>query len=54
VIVGDPNHLIGTYGVSNLLVVQDGDAILVTDRRYEDKVKEIVDKLKATGRGDYT
>jgi mannose-1-phosphate guanylyltransferase len=54
VIVGDPNHLIGTYGVSNLLIIQDGNAILVTDRRYEDKVKEIVDKLKTTGRGEYT
>jgi mannose-1-phosphate guanylyltransferase len=54
VIVGDGQHLIGTYGVSNLLVVQDGNAILVTDRRYEDKVKEIVDKLKQTGRGEYT
>jgi mannose-1-phosphate guanylyltransferase len=54
VIVGDRNHLIGTYGVSNLLVVQDGNAILVTERRYEDKVKEIVEKLKATGRGEYT
>ena len=54
VIVGDPDRMIGTYGVSNLLIVQDGNAILVADRKYEDKVKEIVDKLKTTGRGEYT
>ena len=54
VIVGDADRVIGTYGVSNLLIVQDGNAILVTDRKFEDKVKEIVDKLKNTGRGEYT
>jgi mannose-1-phosphate guanylyltransferase len=53
VIVGDADRLIGTYGVSNLLIVQDGNAILVADRRYEDKVKELVDALKASGRGEY-
>jgi len=54
VIVGDANRVIGTCGVSDLLIVQDGNAILVADRKFEDKVKEIVDKLKATGRGEYT
>jgi mannose-1-phosphate guanylyltransferase len=54
VIVGDPSRLIGTYGVSDLLIVQDGNAILVADRKFEDKVKELVDKLKTTGRGEYT
>lgn len=54
VIVGDPKTLIATYGVSNLLVIQDGDAILVADRKHEDKVKEIVDALKKSNRGEYT
>jgi len=54
VIVGDPDRMIATYGVSNLLIVQDGNAILVADRKFEDKVKEIVDKLKNTGCGEYT
>lgn len=53
VIVGDPNRMIATYGVSNLLIIQDGNAILVADRKYEDKVKEIVDKLKNSGRGEF-
>ncbi|MBP3960831.1 NTP transferase domain-containing protein [Gemmata sp. G18] len=54
VIVGDPGQLIATYGVSNLLIIQNGNAILVADRKHEDKVKEIVDALKKTGRGEYT
>jgi mannose-1-phosphate guanylyltransferase len=53
VIVGEAGKLIATYGVSNLLIIQDGNAILVADRKFEDKVKEIVDKLKNTGRGEY-
>src|SRR5262245_27564864 len=54
VIVGDAGHMIATYGVSDLLIIQDGNATLVADRKYEDKVKEIVDTLKNTGRGEYT
>lgn len=54
VIVGDAKMLIATHGVSNLVIIQDGNAILVADRRNEDKVKEIVDALKKSGRGEYT
>lgn len=54
VIVGDANRVLATYGVRDLLIIQDGNAILVADRKFEDKVKEIVDKLKNTGRGEYT
>jgi len=51
VIVGDPDRVIGTYGVSNLLIVQDGNALLVADRKYEGEVKEIVDKLRPPAAG---
>ena len=54
VIVGDAKMLIATHGVSNLVIIQDGNAILVTDRKHEDRVKEIVEALKASGRGEYT
>lgn len=54
VIVGDAKVLVATYGVSNLVIIQDGNAILVADRKHEDKVKEIVDALKKSGRGEYT
>jgi mannose-1-phosphate guanylyltransferase len=47
VIAADPGHLIATIGVSNLLIIQDGDATLIADRRDEGVVKDIVAKLRA-------
>ncbi len=46
VIVSDADHLIATIGVNNLLIVQDGDATLIADRREEATVKQLVDELK--------
>jgi mannose-1-phosphate guanylyltransferase len=53
VIVSDSDHLIATLGVENLLVVQDGNATLVADRREEGNVKLIVDLLKKKGLDQY-
>ena len=53
VIAADQGRVIATIGVSNLLIIQDGDATLVADRRDEGKVKEIVDRLKAPGLEKY-
>jgi mannose-1-phosphate guanylyltransferase len=53
VIVGDPGHLIATVGVENLLIVHDGDATLVADRRDEGTVKQIVELLKKNGLEKY-
>jgi mannose-1-phosphate guanylyltransferase len=53
VIVSDDGHLIATLGVENLLIVQDGDATLVADRRDEANVKLIVDLLKKKGLEKY-
>jgi mannose-1-phosphate guanylyltransferase len=53
VIVGDPDRLIATVGVSNLLIVQDGDATLVADRREEGTVKQLVELLKKKGLEKY-
>jgi mannose-1-phosphate guanylyltransferase len=53
VIVSDSGHLVATIGVSNLLVVQDGDATLIADRREEATVKQLVDELKKRGLGRY-
>ena len=41
--------MIATIGVDNLLIVQDGDATLVADRREEGTVKQLVDLLKKKG-----
>ncbi len=49
VIVAEPGRLVTTIGVANLLIVQDGDAILVADRRDEGTVKQLVDLLKQKG-----
>ncbi len=54
VIVGDdPKRLIATLGVSNLLIIQDGDATLVADRREEGAVKQLVERLKQQGLDRY-
>src|SRR5438094_7342144 len=49
VIVGSPDHLVTTVGVENLLIIQDGDATLVADRREEGTVKQLVELLKSKG-----
>ncbi len=46
VIVSDPGRIVATIGVRDLLIIQDGDSILIADRRDESTVKEIVDRLK--------
>lgn len=53
IIVADAGHLIATVGVNNLIIVQDGDAVLVADRREEGTVKQIVESLKQKGLEKY-
>jgi mannose-1-phosphate guanylyltransferase len=48
VIVSDRGRIVATIGVSNLLIIQDGDALLIADRRDEGTVKEVVERLKKT------
>jgi mannose-1-phosphate guanylyltransferase len=45
--------LIATLGVSDLIIIQDGDAILVAHREEEGNIKKIVEQLKATRRERY-
>ena len=53
VIVADAGTLVATAGVENLLIVQDGNAILVADRRDEATVKQLVELLKKKGLEKY-
>jgi mannose-1-phosphate guanylyltransferase len=53
ILVGDADKLITTIGVSNLVIVQDGDATLIADRRDEGTVKQLVDLLKKKGLEKY-
>src|SRR5262249_19084305 len=49
VIVSDAGHLIGTLGVENLVIVQCGNATLVTTRQGEADVKDLIAQIKAAG-----
>jgi mannose-1-phosphate guanylyltransferase len=53
VIAADQGRLIATVGVSNLLIIQDGDAVLVADKREEGNIKQIVELLKKKGLEKY-
>jgi mannose-1-phosphate guanylyltransferase len=53
VIVGDEGKLIATVGVKDLIIVQDGDALLVADRRDEAALKLLVEKLGKEGLEKY-
>jgi mannose-1-phosphate guanylyltransferase len=49
ILVAEDGHLIATAGVENLLIIQDGNATLVADRRDEAAVKQLVELLKKKG-----
>jgi mannose-1-phosphate guanylyltransferase len=53
IVVGDPGRLIATLGVDNLLIVQDGNATLVADRRDEGAVKQLVELLHVRAQEGY-
>jgi mannose-1-phosphate guanylyltransferase len=52
-IAADQGHLVATVGVENLLIVQDGNATLVADRREEAAIKQLVELLKIKGLESY-
>lgn len=52
-IVGDPGRLIATANVENLIIVQDGDATLIADKRDEAAIKKLVGMLKQQGWDQY-
>jgi mannose-1-phosphate guanylyltransferase len=49
IVVTDAGRLVATVGVSNLLVVQSGNAILVADKRQEESVKRLVELMSTQG-----
>jgi mannose-1-phosphate guanylyltransferase len=53
VVVSDPDHLVGTLGVEDLVIVQNGNATLITTRKGEADVKELIEKIKAAGLGRF-
>jgi mannose-1-phosphate guanylyltransferase len=53
IVVGEAGRLITTVGVENLIIVQDGDATLVADKREEGAIKKLVEHLRARGLEKY-
>jgi mannose-1-phosphate guanylyltransferase len=53
VIAGDGGRFIATVGVSDLIIIQDGDAILVAHRQVEGSIKKLVEQLKERGLEKY-
>jgi mannose-1-phosphate guanylyltransferase len=52
VIVSGPDHLIATIGVSDLLIIQDGNATLIANRSEEGAVKDVVEAIKKLPEGN--
>ncbi len=48
-LVRSDDQLVAVIGLDNVVVVATGDAILVADQAQADKVKELVERLKAEG-----
>lgn len=49
IIVAEDRPIIATLGVSNLIIVQDGDCILVADRSKENEIKRLVELMRQHG-----
>jgi mannose-1-phosphate guanylyltransferase len=52
IVVTDSDRLITLIGVENIVVVDTGDALLVTTSEHAQRVKSVVDALKLSGRTD--
>ena len=53
VISAHPDTLVTTLGVEDLLIVQDGECLLVARKHEESNVKQIVEELKARSLGNH-
>ena len=53
IVAAEEGKLIATLGVSDLIIIQDGDAILVAHRDQEGNIKKIVEELKKRGQEKY-
>jgi mannose-1-phosphate guanylyltransferase len=49
----DAGRLVATIGVRDLIVIQDGDSTLVAAKKDEAAVKQLVEKMKAGGLGQF-
>jgi mannose-1-phosphate guanylyltransferase / mannose-6-phosphate isomerase len=54
VLVRSDGHLAAVIGLKDIVVVATGDAVLVAHKSQTDKVKQLVERLKATGHPEAT
>jgi mannose-1-phosphate guanylyltransferase len=52
-IVYSPDKLVATVGVSNLIIVQTDDVLLICDKERDQDVKNFIEMLKQQGQTDY-
>jgi mannose-1-phosphate guanylyltransferase len=52
ILVSDTDRLIALIGVEDIIVVDTPDALLVTTKEHAQRVKSLVDALRATGHSD--
>jgi len=52
ILVSDSDRLVALIGVEDIIVVDTPDALLVTTKEHAQRVKQLVDALKATGHSD--
>ena len=52
IIKSEENHLIATYGIENLIIIQTADATLIVDRKHEEAMRELVKSLEEQGCDD--
>lgn len=53
VISTDPDHLVATLGVNDLIIVHTPDATLVANRKDEESMRELVKRMEALGWKEY-
>jgi hypothetical protein len=53
IIAAEPGHLIATYGVEDLIIVQSKDATLVCRKEDAENVKKIVERIEERGLEEY-
>ncbi|MFL6060806.1 MAG: sugar phosphate nucleotidyltransferase, partial [Marmoricola sp.] len=53
-VVGGTDRTVAVLGLQDVVVVDTGDALLVTTSAYAQEVKSVVEALKASGRTDLT
>jgi mannose-1-phosphate guanylyltransferase len=52
ILVSETDRLVALIGIEDVIVVDTPDALLVTTKEHAQRVKSLVDALKATGHSD--